>query len=78
MISEESKKIILEIWKAREPGISYPPASKEQIEDFEDVCREVPEDYKWFLLNCGGGVIGSEWVDGIDELHSTHTKFDEE
>ena len=78
MISEESKKTILEFWKAREPGISYPPASEKQIEDFEGVCRAIPEDYRWFLLNCGGGVIGSEWVDSIDELHSTHTKFDEE
>ncbi|WP_431685822.1 SMI1/KNR4 family protein [Hahella sp. NBU794] len=78
MISEESKKIILDLWAAREPDITYPAASKSQIEEFEVACREIPEDYKWFLLNCGGGVIGSEWVDRIDELHSTHIKFDEE
>lgn len=78
MISEESKKRILEFWKARDPGISYPAVSEEKIKDFEEVCREIPEDYKWFLLNCGGGVIGSEWVDEIDELSETHKKFDQE
>ena len=78
MISKVSKDRILKLWKAREPGISYPPATKDEIADFENVCKDIPEDYKWFLLNCGGGVIGAEWTDSIDELHSTHTKFDEE
>ncbi len=78
MISKESKDLILKLWKSREPGISYPPASEGAIADFEDVFKIVPEDYRWFLLNCGGGVIGSEWVEGIDELFSTHTKFNEE
>ncbi len=78
MISEENKKKIIELWQAREPGLSYPVAKDEEIKDFEECCREIPEDYLWFLKNCGGGVVGSEWVDGIDDLHSTHTKFDDE
>jgi hypothetical protein len=27
---------------------------------------------------CGGGTVGSEWVDGIKELDRTHEKFLEE
>ena len=78
MISPENQKKIVAVWKAREAGLSYPPATDIEIADFIDCCREIPEDYLWFLKNCGGGVVGAEWIDGIDSLHGTHTKFDEE
>ncbi len=78
MISQESKIRILELWEARESGIKYPPANENEITGFELACKKIPEDYKWFLLNCGGGVVASEWIDGVHELASTHSKFDEE
>lgn len=30
------------------------PASDEEIADFEYVCREIPEDYNWFLRTLRG------------------------
>ena len=29
-------------------------------------------------MHCGGGTIGSVWIDGIDELTDTHRKFNAE
>lgn len=78
MIREQSKKRILELWKSRNADLSYPPASEQQIEEFENECLKIPEDYRWFLLNCGGGLVASEWVDAIDELYATHIRFNQE
>lgn len=75
MISEVSKKAILELWARRPVGISYPPASEADLVDFEGIHGKIPDDFRWFLKHCGSGVIGSEWIDGIDDLYSSHSKF---
>ncbi len=56
-------------------GCKSDPASEEQLKNFESEFGSIPLDYRWYLLNCGGGVIGSEWIDGIGELPETHRKF---
>jgi hypothetical protein len=78
MISDDSKKAILEHWALRPPGISYAPASEAELQDFEGIHGKIPDDFRWFLQSCGSGVIGSEWIDGIDNLYSSHTKFHSE
>ena len=78
MINEISKKIILDSWAARDSCISYPLATQNEISDFECSFGEIPEDYKWFLTNCGGGVVCSEWLEKIDELEAAHIKFKNE
>ena len=50
------------------------PASPEQLAAFETEFGPIPTDYRWYLAECGGGVIGSERIDGIKELASTHRK----
>ena len=55
----------------------HTPASPEELIEFERDFGQIPEDYRWYLAECGGGVIGSEWIDGIDELASTHRKIRE-
>jgi hypothetical protein len=35
----------------------------------------IPDDFRWFLQACGGGVVGSEWVDDISALAETQKKF---
>jgi hypothetical protein len=50
------------------------PASAEDLAAFEEKCGTIPPDYRWYLSDCGGGVIGSEWIDDIDELAYTHRK----
>jgi hypothetical protein len=42
---------------------------------FESDFEPIPDDYRWFLPECGGGTVGSEWVNGIAELPDTHRKF---
>ena len=44
----------------------------------ESAFGPIPSDFRWFWMHCGGGTIGSEWVDGIDELADTHAKFNAE
>ena len=50
-------------------------ATEEQLRDFEKEFGQVPPDMRWFLKTCGGGVVGSEWVDDIVRLIATHRKF---
>ena len=52
-----------------------PPATAEQLQAFEEQHSPIPDSYRWYLLECGGGVVGSEGVDSIDELSATHKKF---
>ena len=33
--------------------------------------------YRWYLAACGGGLIGSEWIDSIEDLPVTHRKVRE-
>ena len=78
MISDASKRSIVERWQERPDGISYPPATKAELDDFESIHSRIPDDFRWFLECCGSGVLGSEWINGIDDLYASHTKFDAE
>jgi hypothetical protein len=73
MTEQERDQILHAHWQLP-PGCRRPPATEDQIRVFETTFGTIPGDYRWYLLACGGGVIGSEWVDGIDELSSTHRK----
>lgn len=53
------------------------PALAEDLAAFEKEFGDIPPDYRWYLAECGGGVIGSEWIDGIEELAATHRKVRE-
>lgn len=50
-------------------------ASEAAIRAFEAEFESIPSVYREFLIDVGGGTIGSERVDGIDELPATHRKF---
>ena len=56
----------------------YPPAEEKAVQQFEESFGPIPEPFRWFLLKCGGGVIGSEWIDGIEQLPQSHRKFQRE
>lgn len=51
------------------------PATDAQLRAFEAEYGPIPNDFRWFLMRCGGGPVGAEWVDGIDELFESHHKF---
>lgn len=52
----------------------HEPALPEELAAFEEEFGPIPVDYRWYLAECGGGVIGSEWIDNIEELPTTHRK----
>jgi hypothetical protein len=53
------------------------PVLAEDFAAFEKEFGDIPPDYRWYLAECGGGVIGPEWIDGIEELAATHRKVRE-
>ncbi len=69
---------LLARWLARPEEIRYAPAAEVALDAFEHTYRPMPPAYRWFLSACGGGVVGSEWIDGIEQLPSTHAKFEGE
>lgn len=56
----------------------YQPAQPVALAGFESAFGPIPAEFRWFLSDCGGGVVGSEWVDGISQLEATHEKFKRE
>jgi hypothetical protein len=46
-----------------------------QLEEFERTYGPIPAAARQFLRQCGGGPVGSEWVDGIEHLSESHRKF---
>ena len=55
-----------------------PPAEEQELLEFEARFGTIPLEYRWFLAECGGGVVGSERIDCIRELKRTHERFAEE
>ena len=66
---------VLRVWSTLPDSVKERKACEDELLDFEDAYVVIPAEYRWFLLNCGGGAIGGEWVDGIHTLPATHDKF---
>jgi len=77
-MNEQQQNHILAIWSQKSDGTISPKASLNSIAEFEETHKSIPSEFKWFLLNCGGGTVGPEWVEGIDELFCIHQKYHEE
>jgi hypothetical protein len=65
-------------WHLRPSSIRYAPATEPQLADFERAHGPIPTNFRAFLSLFGGGVVGSEWIDGIEQLRETHQKFQAE
>lgn len=77
MTAEEQSKV-RQAHYARPEGCRKKPASEADLRAFERTFGTIPADYRWYLAECGGGVIGSEWVDDVEELKKSHLKFTHE
>jgi hypothetical protein len=67
---------IIEQWKSVMPEeVRYAAASEAELQQFEAAFGPVPLEYRQFLRLGGGGAVGSEWVDGINQLPHSHAKF---
>ena len=74
-VDDSLKARIAAAFNALPDDCRYPRATDADLTAFESDFGPIPEDYRWFLSACGGGTVGSEWVDGIAELPDTHRKF---
>ncbi len=72
------KQRIVDAFYALPDGCRHPAASEDELAAFEADFSSIPAEFRWFLADCGGGAVGSDWVDGIDELRDSHRKFDTE
>jgi hypothetical protein len=74
-MDERLRESIRQAFAALPDGCRYAPATEAQLRAFEETFGPIPDDFRWFLTECGGGVCGSEWIDGMAELAGTHSKF---
>ena len=65
-------------WQLLPSDVRSAPASEGQLLAFESFHGPIPVEYRDFLSICGGGPVGAEWIDGIEELTDTHRKFHRE
>lgn len=65
-------------WEAIPEDLRRAPATEAELRAFEAEFDPIPPDFRWFLSACGGGPVGSEWVDGIADLAETHRRFREQ
>jgi hypothetical protein len=75
MLSASTKDWLQKYATALPDDLRRPRATEEKLRRFEASFGPIPPDYRWFLLVCGGGCFGSEELDGIDQLETSHTKF---
>lgn len=76
LMTPKQRKIILRQWHNPTIGPgdrNIPKATEEQLQEFERDFGVIPEDYRWFLKNLGGG--GVEPLDTIFELPKSHREF---
>ena len=78
MLSDEAKQKVENHVQGLPQSLRHPPATLEQIQEFENRFGEIPKDYQWFLMQCGGGTFGTEHLDDIVALSHTHKKFSKE
>ena len=77
-MTTEQKAKIVRFHSKLPSGCRSEPAGLDAIAAFEIEYGPIPEQYRWYLQECGGGVVGSEWVDDIEELKKSHRKFKNE
>jgi hypothetical protein len=78
MFSTETKQKIQKHIAAMPESLRREPATEQELAAFEGIYGPIPEDYRWFLLTCGGGHFRAEEVDDIVRLTESHAKFKRE
>ncbi len=74
-MDQATRNQFLHAWRGVPLECRSAPATEDEIAAFEGAWGAMPLDFRWFLLACGGGPCGAEWVDGIKELWASHAKF---
>ena len=71
-MTEGTQAAILDAWNRLPSECRSRLATPAELVTLESVLGRIPADYGWFLTCCGGGPVGSEWVDGIESLPAIH------
>jgi hypothetical protein len=74
-MDDQLRQAIVDAYLELPADIRRTPAVSSELEAFEQEFGPIPEEFRWYLARCGGGVCGPEWIDGIAELAATHRKF---
>jgi hypothetical protein len=77
-MDEPLRRLVIGAWRELPDDVRAAPATEEQLRRFEEAFGVIPANFRWFLTTCGGGPVGSEWVDGIARLAVSHRKFRDE
>ena len=73
-----SSELLLELWLQLPEEVRSRKATAVEIAEFEAEHAPIPECFKDFLMNFGGGPIGGEWICGIDSLPRVFKKCNHE
>ena len=74
-MTPELKAQLIAAHKALPPDLRHRPVSETALKRFEARFGPIPADFRWYLSECGGGIVGSERVSGITDLRESHVKF---
>ena len=77
-MNDQAQERIVRAWHALPAECRRVPASANEIAAIERDFGPIPTDYRWFLEACGGGTVGSKWLDDVRELRRSHEKFQQE
>ena len=66
---------LLAEWQSLPREVRCAPATHPELEAFEKEHGPIPMQYRTFLMQFGGGPVGHEWVEGIQQLPATQAKF---
>jgi SMI1 / KNR4 family (SUKH-1) len=69
---------LLDAWEQLPSEVRSRRATRADIAELERELGVVPDDYAWFLLNLGGGPVGTEWIDDLQTVRTSHRKFESE
>jgi hypothetical protein len=69
---------MIEKYKQQYQGAYYGPVSAEAVDEILNQFSITNESYRNWLIHTGGGPIGPNWLDGIDELKRSQEKLKSE
>ena len=74
-MNERLQDSLVKAWRDLPAELRFAPATQDQLREFESIFGSIPLQFRWFLEVCGGGVVGSEWVDDVLRLAESHRKY---
>ena len=79
-MDEALRRALLADWDECPDDERFPPATEDQLRQFESEFGPIPTVFRQYLSICGGGLVGggAECVDGIERLSVTHRRFGQE